>query len=79
MSFSLSHTHIFLSLTHTFLSPVNTHSLAFPSVTTFQNEGIFALWKGFFAQWVRIGPHTLTAFVVLERLRHIFGLEAVGT
>ena len=36
------------------------------------------LYKGFFAQWIRIGPHTLTAFVVLEQLRRLFGLEAVG-
>ena len=47
-------------------------------VITVKNEGPFALWKGFFAQWIRIGPHTLTAFVVLEQLRRLLGMEAVG-
>ena len=45
---------------------------------TIQHEGVLAMWKGFFAQWIRIGPHTLTSFIVLEQLRRLIGLEAVG-
>ena len=38
-----------------------------------RTEGPGALWKGFFADFARRGPHTVVQFVVLERLRAITG------
>ncbi|XP_015604811.1 mitochondrial 2-oxoglutarate/malate carrier protein [Cephus cinctus] len=33
-----------------------------------RNEGIFALWKGFFPYYARIGPHTVLTFIFLEQM-----------
>ena len=44
---------------------------------TVQGEGFGALYKGWFANWMRIGPHTIVTFVVLEQLRLIVGLQPV--
>lgn len=33
-----------------------------------RNEGIFALWKGFFPYYARLGPHTVLTFIVLEQM-----------
>jgi solute carrier family 25 protein 34/35 len=36
---------------------------------TLRAEGPRGLYKGFFAQWLRIGPHTVLTFVFLEQLK----------
>ncbi|XP_034936952.1 mitochondrial 2-oxoglutarate/malate carrier protein-like [Chelonus insularis] len=33
-----------------------------------QNEGIFALWKGFIPYYARLGPHTVLTFIFLEQM-----------
>lgn len=33
-----------------------------------KNEGFFALWKGFFPYYARLGPHTVLTFIFLEQL-----------
>lgn len=37
-----------------------------------QREGVFALWKGFTPCFLRIGPHTIINFVLLEALNNSF-------
>jgi hypothetical protein len=36
-----------------------------------------ALYRGVFAQWLRIAPHTIVTFMLLEQLRAAFGLSAI--
>lgn len=33
-----------------------------------RNEGPFALWKGFFPYYARLGPHTVLTFIFLEQM-----------
>lgn len=33
-----------------------------------RNEGVFALWKGFFPYFARLGPHTILTFIALEQM-----------
>uniref|UniRef100_A0A1I7Z927 Mitochondrial 2-oxoglutarate/malate carrier protein n=1 Tax=Steinernema glaseri TaxID=37863 RepID=A0A1I7Z927_9BILA len=45
-----------------------------------RNEGIFALWKGFTPYYMRLGPHTVITFVILEQMnsayyRYVLGVE----
>lgn len=40
-------------------------------------EGFVGLYKGFTAQWMRVGPHTTISLVVWEHLRLITGLHAI--
>lgn len=40
-------------------------------------EGALAMYKGFLPTWLRIGPHTLTTFVVYEKLRAAVGMKPV--
>ena len=44
---------------------------------TIQAEGLVGLYKGWLPQWLRIGPHTIVTFVVLEQLRRLAGLDPV--
>ncbi|KAI8928184.1 mitochondrial carrier domain-containing protein [Entophlyctis helioformis] len=44
---------------------------------TVQGEGFMALYKGWFPQWMRIGPHTIVTFMILEQLRKLAGLNPV--
>eukprot|EP01122_Echinamoeba_exundans_P001429 TRINITY_DN11488_c0_g1_i1.p1 TRINITY_DN11488_c0_g1~~TRINITY_DN11488_c0_g1_i1.p1 ORF type:complete len:313 (-),score=87.17 TRINITY_DN11488_c0_g1_i1:73-975(-) len=37
-------------------------------VKTVKNEGFFSLWKGFTPYFLRLGPHTIITFIVLEQL-----------
>lgn len=46
-------------------------------VKTIRAEGVLGLYKGFFPNWIRIGPHTVVTFVVYERLRKLAGLKAI--
>lgn len=47
------------------------------ALKTAKLEGVLALYKGFFAQWLRVGPHTTISLVCFEALRHVFGLKAI--
>ena len=37
-----------------------------------RNEGLFALWKGFFPYYARLGPHTVLTFIFLEQMTTIY-------
>lgn len=47
------------------------------AVKTVRAEGVLAIYKGFLAQWMRVGPHTTISLVAWEWLRHMFGLHAI--
>mgnify|MGYP003385917982 CR=1 FL=1 len=40
-------------------------------------EGPLAIYKGFTAQWLRVGPHTTISLVCFEFLRRISGLKGI--
>ena len=40
-----------------------------------RREGALAPYKGFTANWLRIGPHTVVCFLAYEKLRAAFGWE----
>ncbi|XP_067943891.1 mitochondrial substrate carrier family protein ucpB-like [Watersipora subatra] len=40
-------------------------------------EGLFGLYKGFFPNWLRLGPHTIITFFIFERLRSLAGIRPV--
>ena len=44
---------------------------------TIKSEGLMALFKGWVPQWVRLGPHTIITFMVLEQLRRVSGIKPV--
>jgi len=46
-------------------------------VKLLQKEGIEGLYKGFFPNWARLGPHTVLALVLFEKLRIIVGLPPI--
>jgi hypothetical protein len=35
------------------------------------NEGFFALYKGFFPAWLRLGPWNIVFFIVFEQLKNL--------
>ncbi|KAF9968199.1 hypothetical protein BGZ73_000209 [Actinomortierella ambigua] len=56
----------------------NLYSSAFDCVVkTVRNEGPFALYKGFLACWMRLGPHTLLSLMIFEKLRSLVGMNPV--
>jgi hypothetical protein len=44
---------------------------------TFQAEGFMGFYKGWFFNWMRIGPHTVITFLILEQLRKAAGMKAI--
>ncbi|XP_071478063.1 mitochondrial substrate carrier family protein ucpB-like [Diadema antillarum] len=44
-------------------------------VKTVRCEGIYGLYKGFFPNWLRIGPHTIVSFILFEQLRRLAGIN----
>jgi hypothetical protein len=44
---------------------------------TAQAEGVKGLFKGFTANWMRLGPHTVISFLAYEQLRKACGLPPV--
>lgn len=44
---------------------------------TLSAEGFLGIYKGFSAQWMRVGPHTTISLVVWEYLRQATGLHAI--
>ncbi|KAG0221669.1 hypothetical protein BGW41_006625 [Actinomortierella wolfii] len=56
----------------------NLYSSAFDCVIkTVRNEGPLALYKGFLACWMRLGPHTLLSLMIFEKLRSLVGMNPV--
>jgi solute carrier family 25 (mitochondrial uncoupling protein), member 27 len=43
---------------------------------TVKNEGLFALYKGFFPVWIRMAPWSLTFWLSFEKMRHTLGASA---
>ncbi|RDX45638.1 mitochondrial carrier [Lentinus brumalis] len=41
------------------------------------NEGLFGFYKGFGMCWARLGTHTILTFLIYERVRYLFGIEAM--
>ncbi len=41
-----------------------------------RSEGLFGFFKGLWPNYLRIGPHTLISFVILEQLRALAGLRS---
>lgn len=39
--------------------------------------GVRGLYKGFFPSWLRLGPHTIVTFLVMEQLRASVGMRAI--
>ncbi|KAJ3271772.1 hypothetical protein HDV01_006380 [Terramyces sp. JEL0728] len=46
-------------------------------VKTFRAEGIPGFFKGWLPSWLRLGPHTIITFIVLEQLRKYSGIKPV--
>ncbi|KAI9059143.1 mitochondrial carrier [Trametes sanguinea] len=40
-------------------------------------EGLFGFYKGFGMCWARLGTHTILTFLIFERIRYLFGIEAM--
>ncbi len=40
-----------------------------------KRDGPLSLWKGFMPYFLRLGPHTVITFLVLEQFRNLFGKE----
>ncbi len=40
---------------------------------TIENEGFFALYKGFLPVWIRMAPWSLTFWMSFEQIRHMLG------
>jgi hypothetical protein len=47
------------------------------AIKTCQVEGPLAVYKGFTAQWLRVGPHTTISLVCFEFLRRVSGMAAI--
>ena len=46
-------------------------------VKTVRSEGVSGLYKGFFPNWMRLGPHTIICFLIFEHLRNIFNIRPI--
>lgn len=41
-------------------------------IKTARSEGVFSLWKGFTPYFLRLGPHTIITFIVLEQMNKAY-------
>uniref|UniRef100_A0A0N5BRH2 Mitochondrial 2-oxoglutarate/malate carrier protein n=1 Tax=Strongyloides papillosus TaxID=174720 RepID=A0A0N5BRH2_STREA len=41
-------------------------------------EGFFALWKGFTPYYMRLGPHTVITFIILEQMNSAYNKHVLG-
>lgn len=41
-------------------------------------EGVFALWKGFWPYYFRLGPHTVITFILMEQLNKFYYRYVLG-
>ncbi|KXS19822.1 mitochondrial substrate carrier family protein [Gonapodya prolifera JEL478] len=46
-------------------------------VKTVRREGFLGLYQGFIPNWFRIGPHTITTFLVMEWLRRLANVKPI--
>jgi len=46
-------------------------------VKTVQKEGVLSLWKGFTPYFLRLGPHTILTFVILEQFNKTFSKSSI--
>lgn len=37
-----------------------------------RQEGVFALWKGFWPYYFRLGPHTVITFIFMEQMNEVY-------
>ena len=44
---------------------------------TIASEGLFGFYKGFIPNWLRLGPHTITTFIIFEQLRTLIGIDPI--
>ena len=44
---------------------------------TIASEGLFGFYKGFIPNWLRLGPHTITTFIIFEQLRKLWGIDPI--
>jgi hypothetical protein len=44
---------------------------------TYMAEGFMGFYKGWLPNWMRIGPHTVVTFVILEQLRMLAGIAPI--
>lgn len=42
-----------------------------------RHEGVFALWKGFWPYYFRLGPHTVITFILMEQMNQAYN-RSVG-
>lgn len=43
-----------------------------------KHEGVFALWKGFWPYYFRLGPHTVITFILMEQLNSFYSRYVLG-
>ena len=44
---------------------------------TITSEGLLGFYKGFIPNWLRLGPHTITTFIIFEQLRKLWGIDPI--
>ena len=45
--------------------------------STVRTEGVLCLFRGWLPSYLRLGPHALICFPLLESIRHAFGLKYI--
>lgn len=43
-----------------------------------KHEGVFALWKGFWPYYFRLGPHTVITFILMEQMNSFYNRYVLG-
>jgi len=43
-----------------------------------KGEGFFSLWKGFTPYYMRLGPHTVLTFIILEQMNQLYFKHILG-
>lgn len=41
----------------------------------YDSHGLAGFWRGWLANYARLGPQTVMTFLVVEQLRHMAGME----
>jgi len=41
-------------------------------IKTVRSEGVLALWKGFTPYFMRLGPHTILTFILMEQMNNLY-------
>jgi solute carrier family 25 uncoupling protein 8/9 len=45
------------------------------AVAIYESHGLGGFWRGWLANYARLGPQTVMTFLVVEQLRHMAGME----